>query len=395
MSEVMLILAIGLVAFDFQNLLSWWGGRTITPRAESSDDFTIIVPLFGHPRYFDRRAQLLRYQPNVLVALEIGTPLMAAFADELESEGWRVNRILIESPNPALLVRACLPAVTTTYTLRLDADTSVGDDIAQAVAAVEAAGADLCSIKCAVANRTNAVTKFQALEYRMAMLARHFRPWLTSGACFLGRTDALIRIMNLHSLWTPGEDIETGRTALALRMRIRHLDIVVETDVPDTWPALFRQRRLWWAGTFRHWWINMDRNLLQLPVITSYYLAAIWVSLYFKWWTLISLHGLIYTMPIVIVSYVVVTAISNTQVLSPWMLVFPFYSLAQVLVMPPIGAAYYFVVAWRRRRLGRYGFGLRRLRIAPVELETRLAPWVKLEHRRIASYGLGEQGRPV
>jgi cellulose synthase/poly-beta-1,6-N-acetylglucosamine synthase-like glycosyltransferase len=146
----------------------------------------------------------------------------------------------MESPNPALLIRACLPAVTTTYTLRLDADTSVGDDIAQAVAAVEAAGADLCSIKCAVANRTNAVTKFQALEYRMAMLARHFRPWLTSGACFLGRTDALIRIMNLHSLWTPGEDIETGRTALALRMRIRHLDIVVETDAPDTWPALFR-----------------------------------------------------------------------------------------------------------------------------------------------------------
>jgi cellulose synthase/poly-beta-1,6-N-acetylglucosamine synthase-like glycosyltransferase len=395
MSQVMLILAIGLVAFDFQNLLSWWGGRTITPGAESSDDFTIIVPLFGHPRYFDRRAELLRYQPNVLVALEVGTPLMAAFAEQLENEGWRVNRILMGSPNPALLVRASLPAVTTTYTLRLDADTSVGDDIAQAVAAVEVAGADLCSIKCAVANRTNAVTKLQALEYRMAMLARHFRPWLTSGACFLGRTDALIRIMNLHSLWTPGEDIETGRTALALRMRIRHLDIVVETDAPDTWQALFRQRRLWWAGTFRHWWINMDRNLLQLPVLTAYYLAAIWVSLYFKWWTLISLHELLYTMPLVIVSYVVVTAISNVQVLSPWMLVFPFYSLVQVLVMPPIGAAYYFVVAWRRRRFGRYGFGLRRLRIAPVELETRLAPWVKLEHRRIASYGLGEQGRSV
>ena len=46
----------------------------------------------------------------------------------------------MESPNPALLVKACLPAVTTTYTLRLDADTSVGDDIAQAVAAVDAAG---------------------------------------------------------------------------------------------------------------------------------------------------------------------------------------------------------------------------------------------------------------
>src|SRR3954462_8127366 len=119
MSQVMLILAIGLVAFDFQNLLSWWGGRTITPGAESSDDFTIIVPLFGHPRYFDRRAELLRYQPNVLVALEVGTPLMAAFADELEAEGWRVERLRVESPNPAALVHAALPSVTTSYTFRL------------------------------------------------------------------------------------------------------------------------------------------------------------------------------------------------------------------------------------------------------------------------------------
>src|SRR4051812_31434474 len=128
MPHLMLVLAVLLVAFDFQNVLSLWGGRTISPGDEASDDFTIIVPLFGHPRYFDRRAELVRYQANVLVALDVGAPIMAAFGDELESEGWRVNRLRLESPNPAALVKACLPAVTTTYTLRLDADTSVGDD---------------------------------------------------------------------------------------------------------------------------------------------------------------------------------------------------------------------------------------------------------------------------
>ena len=289
MAHISLILAVCLLLFDFQNLLSWWGGRTIKPGARESNDFTIIVPLFGHPRYFDRRAQLLRYQANVLVALEVSVPVMVAFADELEREGWRVIRLHVEEPNPAKLLKASLPEVTTTYALRLDADTSVSGDIARAVAAVHAAGAEVCSIKCAVANRTNVVTKVQALEYQMAMLGRHFRPWLTSGACFLARTDALRTIMAHHSLWTPGEDIETGRTALALRMRIHHLDIVVETDAPDTWRALIKQRRLWWAGTFRHQWINIDRNLLHLPVLTSYYLAVIWVSLYFKWWTLIDL----------------------------------------------------------------------------------------------------------
>src|SRR4051794_10521665 len=187
----MLVVAAVLVVFDFQNLLSWWGGRTIKPGDEVSYDFTIVVPLFGHPRYFERRADLLGYQGNVLVALEVSAPIMAEFAHQLEAGGWRVERLLLESPNPAALLKAALPAVTTTYTFRLDADTSVGDDIARAVAAVKASGADVCSIKCGVANRTNIVTKFQYLEYRMAMLARHFRPWLTSGACFVARTDAL------------------------------------------------------------------------------------------------------------------------------------------------------------------------------------------------------------
>ena len=66
------------------------------------------------------------------------------------------------------------------------------------------------------------------------------------------------------------------------------------------------------------------------------------------------------TMPVVIVAYVLVTAISNLQVISPWMLVFPIYAFLQVLVMPPIGAVHYVVLAYRRRRLGRYGFGYRR-----------------------------------
>ena len=358
-SSLLLVVAIFLVAFDFQNLLSWWGGRTIKPGRQTSQDFTIVVPVFGHPRYFDGE-RLLRHRRRVLIAMEISPPMMAAFADELAADGWNVQRLEVPDPNPAALIAAALPAVATKYTFRLDSDTIVGDDVAAAVAAADMAGADLCSIKCAVDNRTNVVTKLQALEYRMAMLCRHFRPWLTSGACFLARTDALREIMARHSMWTPGEDIETGRTALGLRMRIRHLDMVVHTEAPDTWTALVRQRRLWWAGTFRHWWINLDRNLLHLPVLTSYYLVAIWASLYFKWWTMLHPAAVVSSLPVVYAAYLFVTATSNLQVLSPWMIVFPFYALAQVLVMPLLGAVKYVELARRRGRLGRYRFGYRR-----------------------------------
>jgi len=108
----------------------------------------------------------------------------------------------------------------------------------------------------------------------------------------------------------------------------------------ESWRALFHQRRLWWAGAFRHWWINVDRNLLHLPpVLTSYYLIAIWASWYFTWWTTLS---------------------------SPWMIVFPFYALAQVLVLPPFGALKYFELARRRRCVGRYQFGYRRREVLRV-----------------------------
>ena len=83
--------AIFLLAFEFQNLLSWGGGRTIKPGPQKSQDFTILVPLFGHPRYFDPE-RLLRYRHRVVVAMEIRAPLMEEFADELEAGGWNVER---------------------------------------------------------------------------------------------------------------------------------------------------------------------------------------------------------------------------------------------------------------------------------------------------------------
>jgi hypothetical protein len=55
------------------------------------------------------------------------------------------------------------------------------------------------------------------------------------------------------------------------------------------------------------------------------------------------------------------------------MLVFPFYSLVQILVMPPLGAVHYLVLARRRQTLGRYRFGYRR---GPVAVDGALAPTI-------------------
>jgi hypothetical protein len=358
---LMIVVSTILVAFDFQNLLAWWHGKLVSPGVEESTDFTIVVPLFGHPRYFDGRAAIARYQANVLVALEVTPPRMQEFALELEAEGWKVCRIeLPDDPNPAGLMKRALADVTTTYALRLDADTYIGAGLERMIAAVAANGADLCSTKVEAHAAHTTAAKLQALEYRMAMLSRHFRPWLTSGACFIGKTDSLRLIFDQHSLWTPGEDIETGRTALALTLKIQHADFVVTTDVPQTWPALIKQRRLWWAGTFRHWFVNADRNLLHLPVVTGYTLLAVFASVYFKWWSMINFRLLPFELPLVLATYVIVTFLTNLQVRSRWMLVFPIYALAQSMVLPILGAIHYVVLARTKKRIGRYQFGYRR-----------------------------------
>lgn len=140
MQIVMVALAGLLLAYDFQNVLSWWRVRVVAPAEKPSDDFTIVVPLFGHPRYFAGRAALAAYKANVLVALETSPAVMADFADELEAEGWRVGRYRVDDPDPAKLLGYALGDVTTTTALRLDAAPRLGPALRLAVAAVLASG---------------------------------------------------------------------------------------------------------------------------------------------------------------------------------------------------------------------------------------------------------------
>src|ERR1700704_2629298 len=147
LTPLMVVVSAVLVAFDFQNLLSWWHGRLIKRAEYGTTDYTIVVPLFGHPRYFDGRSQIECYRDRVLVALEVTSLEMEAFADQLEGEGWRVCRLRIAHPNPANLMRAALAAVTTTYALRLDADTHLDSGLDRMIAGVAVSDADLCSVK--------------------------------------------------------------------------------------------------------------------------------------------------------------------------------------------------------------------------------------------------------
>jgi cellulose synthase/poly-beta-1,6-N-acetylglucosamine synthase-like glycosyltransferase len=359
--SALLLLAV-LVSLDMQNLASRWG-RIITLGAAIDDDFTIVVPIFGSPRYFRNGEYLARYRQQTLLAVNVDNQEMEEFVRDLRAAGWRVHvsRLTGRVSCPEVVFDA-LASVGTDYVIRMDGDTVSHEHPGRAIAAARSAGADLCSVKVTVSRRKTLMEKLQAVEYDMSMLGRHNRAWMTSGACMIARTAAFRGILAAHSFWFPGEDIETGVIAKHYRLSVRHLDMRFYTDAPETFRAWFRQRRMWWSGSFRMAFVNADQTL-RYPLTFVYTACIVWLLCVAKWHELVDLRHIAAVLPFVILLYTGVCLSSNWQVRSRWMVIYPYYALFQALVMPALGACYYVWLWYRRGSIkppGRYRIGLRR-----------------------------------
>ena len=85
-----LVLLGVLVSLDMQNLASRWG-RVIGLGDETSRDYTFIVPIFGDPKYFRNGDYLRRFRDRTLLAVNVDSPKMRRFVEQLRDEGWRVH----------------------------------------------------------------------------------------------------------------------------------------------------------------------------------------------------------------------------------------------------------------------------------------------------------------
>ena len=156
----------------------------------------------------------------------------------------------------------------------------------------------------------------------MSMLGRHNRAWMTSGACMIARTAALRGILASHSFWFPGEDLETGVIAKHFRLSVRHLDMRFYTDAPPTFRTWFRQRRMWWAGSFRMAFVNADQTI-RFPLTFVYTVCVVWLLWIAKWHELGDPKHLAEILPFILVVYTGVCFFSNWPVRSRWMVLYP------------------------------------------------------------------------
>lgn len=336
--------------------------RKTTPAMEASrDDFQILVPIYGSTRFLDNIEFLHSYSNRVILCTTSGES--PDFYRELNSIASRHKFAVHRSSDtrPASNKRltggtirdrairdALVHAVSMPYVVCLDADTTTPEPLGLLVGELARRGDDLASIRLVPQEDGPSLVQLQRHEYRQSMRMRFIVPWLVSGACHVGRTDAMRHIMRCHSLFFQGNDVETGLLGEQLGYRTSHIPFEVNTNVPHSWKAWWRQRLAWSGGEFRLFIANF-RYILKHPFLWAYGGIVTIAMFALRWWSLatptVALAG-------VALTYFCVIVWLHWEHRNRWLLLMPLYSLLNSLVLTPIGIVWYFVMAVPEKNFG-------------------------------------------
>ncbi|WP_239117968.1 glycosyltransferase family 2 protein [Paractinoplanes ferrugineus] len=327
-------------------------------------DFAVLVPIYGNIKYLENVDYLARYGRRVVLCTTTGESpeFEEALSWIARRHDFRIFRALADnSSTPGnkratggtvrdTVIRAVLPTIDEAYVVCLDADTTTSQPLEILVGALRRRGLDLASIRLVPSNRHKSLlTRFQAHEYRLAMKLRVIAPWLVSGACHAARTPALHGVMNNHSMFFQGNDVETGVLAGAMGLRVGHVPFEVPTRVPETLKDWWRQHLAWAGGEFRLFVINAHVGFRH-PFFWCYGLVVTLAMLPLR---LLALgQGHVGVIGGVIALYVVLSAYLHWSHRDYALLLMPFYAAFISIVMVPLGLVSYVLMAHRGRNAG-------------------------------------------
>jgi hypothetical protein len=234
------------------------------------------------------------------------------------------------------------------YVVCLDADTTTPKPLGLLVGELARRGDDLASIRLVPQEDGPLLVQLQRHEYRQSMRMRFIVPWLVSGACHVGTTEALRHIMRCHSLFFQANDVETGLIGEQLGYRISHIPFEVNTTVPASPKAWWRQRLAWSGGEFRLFIANF-RYILKHPFLWAYGGLVTIAMFALRWWALTTPTVALAGVGLVYLSVIVWL---HWEHRNRWLVLMPLYSLFNSLVLTPIGIVWYFVMAVPEKNFG-------------------------------------------
>ncbi len=354
-----------LTLFDFANFrANFKTPIDMNAIRRRSYDFVLLVPIFNDLKYLTNIDFLKRYRQHVILCTT--TQETPAFVSALESlaqeHGFRISYSEIEgsTKNPwaiyyktllahDFVLKRTIHTIAEKYVIFIDGDTYVDGDLAALCGAMAEHALDIASVKILPARRKTVIEHLQGVEYDIAMRARLIYPWLTSGAGMVAKTTVMNAVMENHSLFFNGGDIEIGKLADMMRYKVGHLPMVFYTDIPSSFRNWVNQRRSWTCGMFRHAVVNLDLNLWY-PFHFIYYSTIIYFLYPFKILEILTHPHLL---PLIMVLYMAATFIANWKVRSKWMVIFPAYALFQVLVVVWLGLYRYVSTVRKTGNIGK------------------------------------------
>ena len=352
-----------LTLFDFRSLFFNFKKLKRIDRRYKCNDFVILIPIFNNVKYLTNISFLKKYSRKVvLCTTNLETEKFYKDLEKIAKENkFQIIKTIFEDnvKNPWKIYHKTLLAhdyvlgktldvLEAKYVIYLDADTTCKTNLSILCGAMEKEDYDLVSVKVIPSKKKTITENLQYIEYQVAMKSRRVYPWLTSGAAMAGKRDSLIQIMDKHSLFFNGGDIEIGKIANMSGLKIGHVPVTFYTDVPETFPKLVKQRFSWFCGAFRHSIINMHTNLFN-PMYAVYFIFLIFLMLPFKIMELLLQWEII---PFLMLFYLIVMYVLNWEIRSRYMLLFPFYSLFQVIVMPWCGIHRYIKTVMMTKNFG-------------------------------------------
>jgi hypothetical protein len=343
------------------------------PRTDIATAFEILVPIFGDISYLKNVEFLAGYGERVILCTtdRESPEFERAITRVALRHGFRVFRspvaisAVAEKPNPWRLfsrtlthlndsardeiIRDSFVAVTAPVCVFLDGDTVAERPLRELVEQFVAQDLQLASVRVLASRRKTLAECLQAIEYDISMDARRVYPWLTSGACMVARTDAMREIMSTHSLFFSGGDIEIGKLAKLLRMRVGHVPFDLLTDVPETFRAWFKQRMAWFGGGFRHAIVNVNTFTWRSPFFFIYNTVIVYAMMPMRWYEVVRMPWVLALVTLIYIALLLATRRDE----NPFHLVlFPFYALTQVMLIVPCGIYTYFKMALRAKNVG-------------------------------------------
>lgn len=353
-----------LTIFDFNTFRSNFKKPTDFAITKSSD-FAILLPIFNDIKYLKNTDFLKQYGEKVVLCTTSNeTEDFYNNLNKLASEHkFRITYSDIKGSNkknPWLIYNKTLLAheavlkesirhIKESYVIFIDGDTTVEGDLEILCGTIMENNFDIASVKVLPSRRKTLIEKLQGVEYDIAMQSRLNYPWLTSGAGMIAKRQVMEKIMQNHSLFFNGGDIEIGKISQIMGYKAGHIPMVFLTEVPETITGWIKQRFSWMCGCFRHSIINIDKNL-RYPFHFIYFSFIVYFLLPIKVFHMINHWHLL---PIIIIIYALITYFANWKVRSKWMFIFPFYALFQITILIWFGLYRYIETVLTTKNIGR------------------------------------------